>query len=208
MGQLILVRHGQSDYNAKGLWAGWTDVPLTELGREEAREAANALTDIPIDVVFTSDLMRAQQTWEEMAKVLKLENLPVTIAPELKEKSYGDLAGLNKWEMKEKYGEEQWMNWRRAWNSPIPGGETLANVYARVVPYYEKNVVPLLKQNKNVLIAAHGNSLRALVKYLDNISDDDIAKLEIATGGIYLYKFDTDGKITHKELRAATENKA
>ena len=208
MAYLILVRHGQSEYNEKGLWCGWIDSPLTELGREEARAAGEALHDIPLDVVFTTDLVRAQDTWKEMSKVLGKESLPVTIAPELKERSYGDMAGLNKWDVKEKYGEEQWMSWRRGWDTPIPNGETLKIVYERTVPYYQAHILPLIEQGKNVIISAHGNSLRALVKYLDHISDEDVQKLEIPTGGIYLYNIDESGKIVSKELRAASENKA
>lgn len=209
MAKLILVRHGQSTYNEKGLWAGFIDCPLTDLGREEARAAGEALKDVHIDTVFVSDLLRAQQTWEEMAKVLGCKDIKPIIAPEIKERNYGDLAGKNKWEMKEQYGEEQWMKWRRGWNDDVPGGETLEDVYNRVVPYYQQTILPLLKEGKTVLLSAHGNSLRALVKYLDDISDEDIPKLEIATGGIYVYTIsEADGSIAGKEQRAAVENKA
>jgi 2,3-bisphosphoglycerate-dependent phosphoglycerate mutase len=204
MSKLILVRHGQSEYNAKDLWTGWVDSPLTELGKIEAQKAGEEIKDLKIDVVFVSDLIRSKQTWEEMAKVLGLENLPTTEAPEIKERSYGDLVGLNKWEVKKKYGDEQWLKWRRGWDEPIPNGETLKDVYNRVVPYYEKIILPLLKSGENVLLSAHGNSLRALVKYLDNIPNDEIYKLEIPTGTVYVYELDSSGKIVDKEIR---ENK-
>lgn len=205
MAKLILVRHGQSEYNAKDLWAGWTDSPLTELGRIEAREAGEEIKDLKIDVVFVSDLIRSKQTWEEMAKVLNLENLPTIEAPEIKERSYGDLVGLNKWEVKKKYGDEQWLKWRRGWDEPISNGETLKDVYNRVIPFYINTTLPLLESGKNVLLSAHGNSLRALVKYLENIPNDEIWKLEIPTGTVYVYDLDRDGKITNKEIRIEKE---
>jgi len=205
MSKLILVRHGQSEYNAKDLWTGWIDVPLTELGRKEAKKAGEEIKDLKIDVVFVSDLIRSKQTWEEMAKVLDLEDLITTEAPEIKERSYGILAGLNKWEVKKKYGDEKWLKWRRAWDEPIPNGETLKDVYDRVVPYYEKTILPLLKEGKNVLLSDHGNSLRALVKYLDNIPNDEVYKLEIPTGTVYIYDIDSNGKIIKKEIRIEKE---
>lgn len=205
MSKLILVRHGQSEYNAKDLWTGWIDVPLTELGKIEAKKAGEEIKDLKIDVVFVSDLIRSKQTWEEMAKVLDLEDLVTIEAPEIKERSYGDLAGLNKWEVKKKYGNEQWLKWRRSWDEPIPNGETLKNVYDRVVPYYQKTILPLLKAGKNVLLSDHGNSLRALVKYLDNISNNEIYTLEIPTGTVYLYEIDSNGKIVSKEIRVEKE---
>lgn len=208
MAKLILVRHGQSTYNARGLWAGAIDCPLTELGRREAREAAEAIADIPIDAVFVSDLRRARQTWHEMAEVLDKDQLEPRVAGALRERDYGQLAGQNKWEAKERYGEAQWRRWRRGWNEDIPGGESLQDVYKRVVPYYRKSILPSLKKGRNVLISAHGNSLRALVKYLDHISDADIPNLEIATGGILLYDIDAAGRIRRRERRAATENRA
>ncbi len=205
MSKLILVRHGQSEYNAKDLWTGWTDVPLTELGRLEAREAGEEIKDLKVDIVFVSDLIRSKQTWEEMAKVLGLKNLPTIEAKEIKERSYGDLSGLNKWEVKNKYGDEQWLKWRRGWDEPVPNGETLKDVYDRVVPFYLKTILPLLESGKNILLSDHGNSLRALVKYLDNIPNEDIWKLEIPTGTVYVYDIDKDGKITNKEIRVEKE---
>ena len=205
MSKLILVRHGQSEYNAKDLWCGWTDIPLSDAGKIEAKEAGEQIKDLKIDAVFVSDLIRAKQTWQEMAKVLGQENLLPTTAWEIKERNYGILTGLNKYEAKEKYGDEQWLKWRRGWDEPIENGETLKDVYNRVVPYYEKNILPTLESGKNVVISAHGNSLRALVKHLDNIPNDDIYKLEIPTGTVYVYDMDSLGKITNKEIRTTHE---
>lgn len=207
MAYLILVRHGQSEWNAKGLWTGWNDIDLNEQGREEARNAAEKLEDIKIDKAYTSDLKRAQQTLQEIKKKLKIHELRTIIAPELKERHYGDLAGKNKWKVKEQYGEEQFMKWRRSWDYPIPNGESLKDVYHRVLPYYEKHILPDLKSGKNVIIAAHGNSLRALVKELDRIPDDEIPKLEIGTGEVYVYQLDNKGKVLFKEIRAVNEEK-
>lgn len=207
MAYLVLVRHGTSEWNAKGLWTGWTDIDLTEKGREEAKQAGEAIKDIHFDVAFTSNLIRAHHTLDEILKVIGQTNIPTYKSHALDEKSYGDLAGKNKWEVKEKYGEDQWMKWRRAWNEPIPNGETLKMVYERVVPYYKETILPYLKKGENVIVSAHGNSLRALVKYLENISDEQIEKLEFGLGEVYVYQIDETGKIVNKEIRAAKENK-
>lgn len=207
MAHLILIRHGQSEWNAKGIWTGWNDPDLNQTGREEAQNAAEKIEDIKIDKAYTSDLKRAQQTLQEIKKKLGLHKLPTVVTAELKERNYGDLAGKNKWDVKKKYGEEQFMKWRRSWDYPIPNGESLKDVYNRVLPYYEKHILPELKKGKNILISAHGNSLRGLVKHLDNISDDEISKLEIGTGEVYVYTFDENGKVTFKEIRAVNEGK-
>jgi len=208
MSQLILVRHGQSEWNALDIWTGWNDISLSEKGKQEAREAGNAIKDILIDTVFVSDLKRSQQTYEEIKTVLHLKNIPVIVAPEIKERSYGDLAGKNKWKVKEEFGEEQFMKWRRSWDESVPNGESLKDVYKRVIPYYKDNILPLLIQNKNVLISGHGNSLRALVKELDSIPDDRIASLEIGTGEVYIYTLDKKGTIQSKEIRSANKEEA
>ncbi len=205
MAYLVLVRHGESEWNALGKWTGWTDVSLSEQGREEAKKAAHEIKDVSFDVAFTSDLKRASETLEIIKKELGKENIPTTIAPELKEKSYGDLTGKNKWEVKDEYGEEQWLKWRRAWNEPIPNGETLKTVYERVVPYYQANILPLLEQGKNVIIAAHGNSIRALLKYLEHISDEDIAGVEFPTGTALIFEINTTGNIISKTIRKVSE---
>lgn len=206
MAKLVLVRHGQSEWNKLGLWTGWNDVSLTEEGKEEAREAGRAIKNIHFDYAFTSDLKRAQETLAEIVHIIG--PIPTTIAPEMKERDYGDLAGKNKWKLKDEYGEDQFTKWRRGWDEPIPHGETLKMVYDRAIPYFKLEILPKLEEGKNVLITAHGNSLRALVKYLENIPDADIPHLEIATGEVYEYDIDEKGNVIHKQVLAARENKA
>lgn len=198
---LALVRHGESLWNALGQWTGWTDIELTYAGREEAKRAAIVLRDISFHVAHTSDLSRAQETLEIILRQLKLE-IPIKKHHAIKERNYGSLTGKNKWKIKEEYGEEQFMLWRRSWDHPVPAGESLKDVHARVVPYYKKYILPDLKKGKHILVAAHGNSIRALVKHLENISHKDIPHLEIGTGEVYIYHLEA-GKIIKKEIRAA-----
>ncbi len=201
MANLVLVRHGESVWNAKALWTGWTDVDLSDTGRKQARDAAEIIKDLSFDICFTSGLKRAQQTWEEIRSSLNLQ-IPTTSDKALNERDYGDLTGKNKWKIKEEYGEEQFLIWRRSWDNPPPGGESLKNVYDRVIPYYLNNILPEIQKNKNVIVVAHGNSLRALVKYLENISDDEISSLEMKLGEPYVFKMDQSGKIISKEIRS------
>jgi 2,3-bisphosphoglycerate-dependent phosphoglycerate mutase len=207
MAYLVLVRHGESEYNALGLWTGLTDVSLSAEGVREAQRAANALRDIPFDVAYTSTLKRAQDTLTEIKRELGCEDIPTRVDAALNERDYGDLTGKNKWKIQEEYGDEQFLKWRRSWDFPVPGGETLKDVYARVVPYYEAHILPDLKAGKNVLVSAHGNSLRALVKHLENISESEIPHLEIGTGEIYVYEVD-HGQIGKKEIRATNPDRA
>jgi 2,3-bisphosphoglycerate-dependent phosphoglycerate mutase len=206
MPYLALLRHGQSEYNALGLWTGLTDISLNEAGIAEAKVAADALQDIKFDVGYTSNLKRAQETLDEILRTTGQTGIPVVHDAALNERDYGDLTAKNKWQVRDEYGEEQFLKWRRSWDYPVPGGETLKDVHARVVPYYEQHIVPELKQGRNVVVVAHGNSLRALVKHLENISDEDIPGLEIGTAEIYLYDVDSTGKIVSKEIRAAHPN--
>ncbi len=200
MGKLILVRHGMSDWNEEGYWSGWADVELSEKGIEEAQAAGKAIQDIPLDGAFTSKLIRAQQTLDEILMVTNQKHIPVTETHALDEKSYGDLTGKNKWQVEQEYGEEQFALWRRSWDVAAPNGETLKDVYDRVVPYYKDHILPLVEEGKNILVSAHGNSLRALVKYIDTISDEDIPQLEIGVGEIYIYTMDNQGKVLNKEI--------
>jgi 2,3-bisphosphoglycerate-dependent phosphoglycerate mutase len=207
MAYLALVRHGLSEWNAKGWWTGWNNPPLTPQGHIEGQKAGEALKDISFDEAYVSDLLRAQQTLDEIKKALGKENMPTTIAPQIKERNYGDLAGKNKWEMKEKYGEEQFMKWRRSWDSPIPNGETLKDVYNRAIPYYESTILPRLKEGKNIILASSGNPLRAFVKYMENISEQEITSYEIGTGEVYVYEIDTEGRVVKKEIRSVNPDK-
>lgn len=199
MSYLVLVRHGESTWNAIGAWTGLTDISLDEKGRELAKKDGEVLRNITFQIAFTSKLRRAQQSLDEIKKVLG--SIPTVEDAAINERDYGDLTGRNKLEVKKKYGEEQYLRWRRGWDYPIPHGETLKNVYERVMPFYESNILPELKNGKNVLVVAHGNSLRALIKHLENISDEEIPNLELATGEIYIYDMDQSGKILGKEIK-------
>jgi len=201
MAFLALIRHGESEWNAQGLWTGRVDVSLTERGRREARSAARTLRGIVFASCHCSSLRRAKESLEEAQKVLRCAHLPMISHSALDERDYGVLTGKNKWKIREEHGEEQFLKWRRGWNEPIPGGETLKDVYARAVPYFKNTILPELKQEKNVLVCAHGNSLRALVKHFERLTAAGIREVEIPTGGVYLYTVDRRGKITSKEIR-------
>ena len=198
---LVLVRHGQSEWNEKNLFTGWKDPGLTQKGIEEAKKAGHQLNKLGLnfDIMHTSALIRAQLTGQIILDVLKQDNLETIKNQALNERDYGELTGLNKDEARENFGVDQVQIWRRSYDTPPPGGESLKDTYNRVIPYFEREIFPLMK-DKNVLISAHGNSLRALVKYLDKISEEDIIKLEIATGEPIFYKF-TDGKFVKESYR-------
>ena len=198
---LVLVRHGQSEWNAKNLFTGWKDPGLTENGTAEAIRAGKHLKSLGLsfDVLYTSALVRAQLTGKIMLDELGQSDLETIQDKALNERDYGELTGLNKDEARENFGIEQVQVWRRSYDIPPPGGESLKDTFNRVIPYFENKIQPLMK-DKNVLISAHGNSLRALVKYLDDISETDIIKLEIGTGEPIVYKF-TDGKFIKESHR-------
>lgn len=200
MGLLILVRHGESEWNAKGIWTGLKDITLSEKGRSESRKAAEKLLKTRIDQTFSSPLKRATETLTEMKRVLNLAKVPNTKDAALNERDYGVLTGKNKWEIEKEVGKEMFRKLRRGWDIPIREGETLKDVYNRVIPYYERFILPLLKEGKAVLVVAHGNSLRALVKYLEHISDTDVENLEIETGQVYQYEVDESGYLVNKAV--------
>jgi len=195
-GTLVLVRHGESEWNAKNVWTGLTDIGLTQKGRDEAAKAADAVKDISFDAAFTSPLSRAKETLKIMRN-----NVPVHESAALNERDYGIYTGKNKLEIKKELGDENFLKLRRGWDYPIPQGESLKQVYARVIPYYEKEILPLLIMGKKVLVVAHGNSLRALIKYLDTVSDEDISKVELATGEIVMYTIDPSGAVNSRDKR-------
>jgi 2,3-bisphosphoglycerate-dependent phosphoglycerate mutase len=179
-------------------------VELTEKGRAEARAAATTLEGITFDAAHTSNLKRAQDTLTEILTELGQTEIEARQSAALNERDYGDLTGKNKWQVREEHGEEKFMNWRRSWDYPVPGGETLKDVHARAVPYYEEHILSDMRAGKNVIVAAHGNTLRALVKHLENIATDDISGLEIGTGEVYLYEIEPEtGKIIAKEIKVA-----
>ncbi|KKU81670.1 MAG: putative 2,3-bisphosphoglycerate-dependent phosphoglycerate mutase [Microgenomates group bacterium GW2011_GWA2_47_8] len=200
-GILVLVRHGESEWNAKNVWTGLTDIGLTQKGRDEAISAGRALADISFDAAFTSPLSRARDTLRIMLVTLGQSQVPVIEHAAVNERDYGIYTGKNKLEIKKELGDAEFLKLRRGWDYPISQGESLKEVYARTVPYYEASILPLLQEGKKVLVVAHGNSLRALIKYLDNVSDEDIAKVELATGEIVVYKIDRTGAIISKEKR-------
>lgn len=201
MAYLVLVRHGESLWNARGLWTGWTDIELSEKGHEEAKSAGEKIRDITLDVAFISKLIRAKETLDDILLILGIKQIETYEDKALNERDYGDFTGKNKWEIQKEVGSARFLRIRRGWDEPIPNGETLKDVYHRVIPYYESTISPIVKQGKNVIVSAHGNSLRALVKYLENISDENISKLEIATGEVWVYQLDNEGHIVNKEIR-------
>lgn len=208
MAKLILVRHGTSEYNVKGLWTGLTDVDLDESGQKDAEKMADLIKqkDLKIDKVYTSALKRAQHTYQIIKEKNQLVVEPI-VTKDMNERDYGDYTGKNKWEVQKEVGEEAFQKLRRSWDYPVPNGETMKAVYERVVPFFEKTVLPELKQGNNVLIAAHGNSLRALIKYLDQLSEDQLSALEFGIGEVYIYDFDSNGNITNKTLLGENPNK-
>ena len=197
---LVLVRHGQSEWNEKNLFTGWKDPGLTAKGVEEAKSAGIQLRTegFQFDVMFTSDLLRAQKTGEIILKELGVTNLSVVKNQALNERDYGDLSGLNKDEAREKWGDEQVHIWRRSFDTPPPGGESLKGTAERVLPYFKKEILPQLLEGKNILITAHGNSLRSLVMELDQLTKEQVVKLEIATGDPIYYEIASSGKVVKK----------
>ncbi|WP_431609645.1 2,3-bisphosphoglycerate-dependent phosphoglycerate mutase [Chryseobacterium sp. 'Rf worker isolate 10'] len=198
MEKLFLVRHGQSLWNLENRFTGWKDIDITEAGIEEAKKAGLALKGEKIDIAFTSALIRAQHTLSIILNEIGNPNIPVIKDKALNERSYGNLEGLNKAETALKYGDEQVHIWRRSFDVVPPGGESLKDTYNRVIPYFESQIRPLLKQGENVLIVAHGNSLRALIMYLEHLSPEEILEREIATGIPLTYVFDEKFHVSRK----------
>ena len=225
MKRLVIVRHGESEWNQKNLFTGWVDVELSDNGREEAKRAGKALKEagIDFDICFTSYLKRAINTQQIILKEMEREWLPVFKSYKLNERHYGALSGLNKKETAEKYGDDQVKIWRRSFDvrppmmeednqynslknpayrnvdpAEVPMCESLKDTIARTVPYFEKEIKPLVMEGKRVMIAAHGNSLRSLIKYFENISDDEIINVEIPTGTPLVYGFDDNFNVTNK----------
>ena len=195
MPELILVRTGQSEWNLENKFTGWVDVDLTEQGEKEAAAAGEALKEFSFDVAFTSDLIRAQRTLEIILETIGQTEIPIHEHEDLNERHYGDLQGFNKDDMREKYGEEQVHIWRRSYDVPPPNGESLKDTAARTIPYYVDNIEPMVKEGKRVIVAAHGNSLRSILMYLEGLSKDEILDVNIPTGKPRLYKFDDDMKL-------------
>ena len=197
---LILVRHGQSEWNAKNLFTGWKDPGLTDEGMKEALVAGSTIKseNILFDEMFTSKLVRAQITGKIILEAVNQLEIPINKNIALNERNYGSLAGLNKDDARKKWGEEQVHIWRRSFDIPPPDGESLKNTAERVLPYFNEEILPKVINGSNILIAAHGNSLRSLIMQLDNISEADIVNLEIPTGAPIKYIFNEDGSILEK----------
>lgn len=194
---LVLVRHGQSEWNALNLFTGWKDPGLTDQGRQEANQAGQLIQSLNLDfdVMFTSALVRAQLTGDIILNIIKQTHIPTIKNQALNERNYGDLAGLNKDDARAKWGAEQVQIWRRSYDIPPPGGESLKDTGERVMPYFNQEILPLIKKGQNILISAHGNSLRSMIKFLDNISDTEIVKLEIPTGAPIHFTFNEQGDV-------------
>jgi 2,3-bisphosphoglycerate-dependent phosphoglycerate mutase len=197
---LVLVRHGQSEWNLKNLFTGWRDVDLTEQGVAEAKEAGRKLKaqGIVFDVAFTSALKRAQRTLDLLLTEMGQTGIPIVRDQALNERDYGDLSGLNKDDARKKWGEEQVHIWRRSFDIAPPGGESLRDTLARTLPYYVQEILPAVLQGKRTVVAAHGNSLRALVMVLEKLSPDGILKREIATGVPIIYHLNADATVASK----------
>lgn len=202
MSRLVLVRHGQSEWNEKNLFTGWRDPGLTQQGIGEAKAAGIALKagGMRFDLGFTSNLQRAQKTLSLLLAEQGQTDLAVTRNEALNERDYGDLAGLNKDDAREKWGQEQVHIWRRSFDTPPPGGESLKDTAARVLPYYEAEILPLIRAGKDILIAAHGNSLRSLVMRLEGLSPAQILDVNIGTGVPYIYDMGQDGTVIGKDI--------
>ncbi len=197
---LVLVRHGQSEWNLKNLFTGWKDPGLTELGIAEAREAGRKLKaqGLIFDIAFTSALTRAQQTLDLMLTELGQTGLSTRKDQALNERDYGDLSGLNKDDARKRWGEEQVLIWRRSYDVPPPGGESLKDTLARTLPYYVQEILPCVLSGERTLVAAHGNSLRALIMVLEKLNPENILKRELATGVPIIYRLNADSTVATK----------
>ena len=199
MAKLILIRHGQSLWNFENRFTGWVDVPLTEKGEQEAREAGRKIKGVSIDIAYTSALCRAQDTLTIVMKVADID-VPVIRDQALNERDYGDLCGLNKAETAEKFGAEQVHIWRRSYDVNPPGGESLKDTRARTLPFFERAIMGDIKQGKDVLVVAHGNSNRAIIMALENLTPEQILKTEVGTGVPYVYDLEQDGSVKSKTV--------
>jgi 2,3-bisphosphoglycerate-dependent phosphoglycerate mutase len=200
-GSLILVRHHESEWNKLGKWTGDRDRHLTEYGFKKSEDMGVLIKGIKIDYAFASMLVRSIETLSCILNVCEYYNVPTEHVAALNERDYGDYTGKNKWEMEQLLGEEEFKKLRRSWQYPLPNGESLEMVYARTVPFFKEKILPLVNEGKTILVVAHGNSLRTIVKYIEQISDEDIANVEVPFGSISIYKLDSVGHLISKEVR-------
>ena len=198
-GKLILIRHGQSTYNEENRFTGWRDVDLTQKGVNEALSSASLIKNISLDLAFTSNLKRAQKTLDLILNELNIE-IPITKDKALNERDYGSLVGQNKSEASQKYGKDMVQIWRRSYDIPPPDGESLKMTLERTIPYFISEIFPILAQNKNIIISAHGNSIRSIVMNILNISKEDILKTEIGWCEPWVFEFDSAGKAENLKI--------
>jgi 2,3-bisphosphoglycerate-dependent phosphoglycerate mutase len=201
MAKLIIVRHHESEWNKLGQWTGIRDRHLTDYGFQKSAEMGLLIKDIPIDAAFASMQVRSIETLSCMLEALSLFHVPTVHASALNERDYGDYTGKNKWDMQEIIGEEQWNKVRREWDCPVPNGETLKMVYARVVPFFLEHILPLINSGKNVLVVSHGNAIRTLMKYIEKVADEDVVHIEMLFGAVLVYDIDEQGCKLKKEVR-------
>ncbi len=209
-GLLVISRHGESEWNVLGKWTGWTDVGLTEKGAKDAEEIGKIIPEVTYDEVYTSVLKRTEETLQGIIRGMsrpEINKLPKTAAQELNERDYGIYTGKNKWEVQKEVDEATFTGLRRGWDFPVEGGENLKQVYERVIPYFKSEILPKLQTGENILMVAHGNSIRALMKYLEDISDEGIADVEMKFGQVLVYGFEAgnDKPVEKVSLQANIE---
>jgi 2,3-bisphosphoglycerate-dependent phosphoglycerate mutase len=202
IGRLLITRHCESEWNALGKWTGTTDVHLSENGFHQAAQLGEALRDIKIDYAFASKQIRTLETLENILDASGQPNVAYERSGEINERDYGDYTGMNKWEVRDQVGEEEFNSIRRDWDHPVANGETLKMVYERAIPFYKHSILPKLLAGQNVLIVSHGNAIRALIKYMDDVSDEGIAEVEMLFGTILDYEVNEEGKkVSRNEIK-------
>ena len=202
IGKLVLVRHGESEWNELGKWTGLTDVHLSKKGIEESKKMGELIKDIRFNQIFISKLLRTEETLFYMeSSNSDLGGLLIEKVEELNERDYGDYTGKNKWEIEKTIGEAEFQRLRRGWDYPVPRGENLKMVYERTIPFFLNKIMPIIRENKNVLVVAHGNSIRSIIKYIESISDVEISNLEMPFEEVLVYGLDENGHVLKKEIR-------
>lgn len=206
IGKFIVARHHESDWNREGFWTGMRDRHLTTYGFKKSEEMGLLIKEITIDHAFASMKVRTVETLSSMLEAMGQYHVKTEHTDDLDERDYGDYTGKDKWEMKKILGEDGWNKVRREWDCPVPNGETLKMVYNRTVPFFLKDVMPHLRNGKNVLMVSHGNSIRALMKYIENVPDEKIKDIEMLFGSVVIYELDTDGHMISKDIRSTSSN--
>lgn len=200
-GKLVLIRHQESEWNKLGKWTGFMDIGLSPEGLKKAKEIGEKIKDFHFDYIFISALKRTRETLDQILDESSVnKDVEIESSKEINERDYGDYTGKNKWEIEKELGHDEFVKLRRGWDISIPNGESLKMVYERSVPFFMDRVLPILNEEKNVLIVAHGNSLRSIIKYIENISDKDISSLEMDFGDVLFYDLDKNGHLINKEI--------